>query len=449
MTPSERRVTGTLSAIYILRMLGLFLLLPVLALYAETLPGATPAMIGLALGMYGLTQAVFGIPFGSASDRFGRKPVITFGLLLFAGGSLLAAAAHSVAVIIAGRALQGAGAVAAPIMALLADLLRPEQRSKGMAAIGISIGGAYLVSLPLGPVLAAWLTVPGIFLMIAVLALVMIGLLWWQVPTPVVSRSAGRPRGELRRALTDPHLLRLDFSILALHMLMTGTFVVLPPLLRDQLHLPPAQHLWLYLPTVVLSIVAMVPLIVHAERRARLKPVFVAMVALLGVGIAVLLAGSHVLIGVAAGLLAFLVAFNVLEATLPSMMSRLAPMAGRGAAMGVYSTAQFLGAFIGGAGAGWLRGQHGTQGVLLAGLVLCVVWFALSVGLRAPAHLQTRVIDVAGIGPERARTLTDELSALAGVAEAVVIPDEGVAYLRVDGQRFDPACLARVAGVRA
>lgn len=449
MTPSERRVTGTLSAIYILRMLGLFLLLPVLALYAETLPGATPAMIGLALGMYGLTQALFGIPFGSASDRFGRKPVITVGLLLFAGGSLLAAAAHSVAVIIAGRALQGAGAVAAPIMALLADLLRPEQRSKGMAAIGISIGGAYLVSLPLGPVLAAWLTVPGIFLMIALLALVMIGLLWWQVPTPVVSRAVSRPRGELRRALTDPHLLRLDFSIMALHMLMTGAFVVLPPLLRDQLHLPPAQHLWLYLPTVVLSIAAMVPLIVHAERRARLKPVFVAMVALLAGGLAVLLAGSHVLMAVAAGLLAFLIAFNVLEATLPSMMSRLAPMAGRGAAMGVYSTAQFLGAFIGGAGAGWLRGQHGTQGVLLAGLALCGVWFAVCVGLRAPAHLQTRVIDVAGIGPERARALTDELSALAGVAEAVVIPDEGVAYLRVDGQRFDPACLQRVAGVRA
>lgn len=447
MTPSERRVTGTLSTIYILRMLGLFLLLPVLALYAEGLPGATPAMIGLALGMYGLTQAVFGIPFGSASDRFGRKPVITFGLLLFSAGSVLAAAAHSVAIIIAGRALQGAGAVAAPIMALLADLLRPEQRSKGMAAIGISIGGAYLVSLPLGPVLAAWISVPGIFLMIAALALVMIVLLWWLVPTPVVSRSAAQPRGDLRQALTDPHLQRLYFSIMALHMLMTGTFVVLPPLLRDELHLPPAHHLWLYLPTVVLSIVAMVPLIVHAERRARLKQVFVAMVALLGCGLLIIEAGSHALLAVAAGLLAFLIAFNVLEATLPSMMSRLAPMAGRGAAMGVYSTAQFLGAFMGGAGAGWLRGHHGTQGVLLSGLALCVVWLAVSAGLRAPAHLQTRLVDVGSIGPERARSLTGELMALAGVAEAVVIPDEGVAYLRVDGQRFDPGSLQRIVGV--
>ena len=448
MTPSERRVTGTLSAIYILRMLGLFLLLPVLALYAETLPGATPAMIGLALGMYGLTQALFGIPFGSASDRFGRKPVITVGLLLFAAGSVLAAAAQSVTVIIAGRALQGAGAVAAPIMALLADLLRPEQRSKGMAAIGISIGGAYLVSLPLGPVLAAWLTVPGIFLMIAVLALVMIGLLWWQVPTPVVSRAVTRPSGQLRAALSDPHLLRLYFSIMALHMLMTGTFVVLPPLLRDNLHLPAAQHLWLYLPTVLLSIAAMVPLIVYAERRARLKQVFVAMVGLLTGGLLVLLEGSHALWGVAAGLLAFLIAFNVLEATLPSMMSRLAPMAGRGSAMGVYSTAQFLGAFIGGAGAGWLRGHHGATGVLLAGLALCVIWLAVSVGLQAPAHLKTQLVDVGRLSPERARTLTDELTALVGVAEAVVIPEEGVAYLRVDGQRFEPASLERFAAAK-
>lgn len=448
MTPSERRVTGTLSAIYILRMLGLFLLLPVLALYAETLPGATPAKIGLALGMYGLTQALFGIPFGSASDRFGRKPVITVGLLLFSAGSVLAATAHSVMAIIAGRALQGAGAVAAPIMALLADLLRPEQRSKGMAAIGISIGAAYLVSLPLGPVLAAWLTVPGIFLLIAVLALVMIGLLWWLVPTPVAARSTRQAQGQLRQVLTDPHLLRLDFSIMALHVLMTGTFVVLPPLLRDQLQLPPEHHLWLYLPTVVLSVVAMVPLIVYAERQARLKQVFIAMVALLGVGLAVLMAGSHVLVAVAAGLLAFLIAFNVLEATLPSMMSRLAPMAGRGAAMGVYSTAQFLGAFIGGAGAGWLRGHYGTQGVLLAGLAVCVVWLAVSAGLRAPAKLQTRLVDVGQVRPQRARALTEELSALPGVAEAVVIPEEGVAYLRVDNARFDPACLQQVAGVR-
>ncbi len=443
MTPSERRVTGTLSAIYILRMLGLFLLLPVLALYAETLPGATPLTVGLALGMYGLTQAVFGIPFGSASDRYGRKPVITVGLLLFAAGSVLAAAAHSAPAIVAGRALQGAGAVAAPIMALLADLLRPEQRSKGMAAIGISIGAAYLASLPLGPVLAAWLTVPGIFVLIAVLALVMIGLLWWQVPTPVVSRPVSQPRGQLRAMLADPHLLRLDFSIMALHILMTGAFVMLPPLLRDRLHLPPAQHLWLYLPTVVLSIAAMVPLIVYAERRHKLKPVFLAMVGLLAGGLLVLLEVGDTLWGVAAGLLAFLIAFNVLEATLPSMMSRLAPIAGRGTAMGVYSTAQFLGAFIGGAGAGWLRGQYGADGVLLAGLAVCVVWLAVTLGLRPPAHLQTRLIEVGQISPERAHGLTGELMALAGVAEAVVILEEGVAYLRVDGQRFEPASLER------
>jgi len=443
MTPSERRVTGTLSAIYILRMLGLFLLLPVLALYAEGLPGATPAMIGLALGMYGLTQAVCGIPFGSASDRYGRKPVITFGLLLFAAGSLLAAAAHSVTGIIAGRALQGAGAVAAPIMALLADLLRPEQRTKGMAAIGISIGGAYLVALPLGPLLGAWLTVPGIFLLIAVLATAMIGLLWLLVPTPVTHRPASQPAGQFRAMLANPQLLRLDFSIMALHILMTATFVALPPLLRDNLDLPAAEHPWLYLPTVLLSVVAMVPLIIYAERRHRLKPVFLGMIGLLGGGTLLLLEGRHSLAGVAIGLLAFLIAFNVLEATLPSMMSRLAPMTGRGAAMGVYSTAQFLGAFIGGAGAGWMRGHYGAQGVFLAGIGVCAVWFAVAFGLQPPAALQTRLIAVGDISAERARGLTGELMALVGVAEAVVIPEEGVAYLRVDAKRFEPASLDR------
>lgn len=443
MTPSERRVTGALSAIYILRMLGLFLLLPVLALYVEHLPGSTPLLVGLAVGTYGLTQALFGIPFGNASDRFGRKPVITVGLLLFAIGSVVAALAQTASAMVLGRALQGAGAVAAPIMALLADLLRPEQRSKGMAAIGISIGGAYLVSLPLGPVLASGIGVSGIFWLIAVLALVMVGLLWWQVPTPVSARQVQAPAGQFRAALTDPHLLRLDFSILALHALMTGVFVILPPLLRDQLHLPLGQHLWLYLPTVVLSIAAMVPLIVYAERRGRLKQVFVAMVALIGAGVLVLLELGQALWGVALGLLTFLIAFNVLEATLPSMMSRLAPMAGRGTAMGLYSTSQFLGAFLGGAGAGWLRGHHGTAGVLWAGLALCAVWLLVSTGLRAPAHLQTRLIEVGCVSPDRARQLTEELMRIGGVAEAVVIPEEGVAYLRVDGRTFEAASVER------
>ncbi|MGK2942429.1 MAG: MFS transporter [Immundisolibacter sp.] len=443
MNSSERRVTGTLSVIYILRMLGLFLLLPVLALYVEGLPGSTPLKVGLAVGMYGFTQALFGLPFGTLSDHFGRKQIITLGLGLFAAGSLLAAVAQSANGIIAGRALQGAGAVAAPIMALLADLLRPEQRTKGMAVIGISIGGSYLIALPLGPVLAAWLQVPGLFVLIAVLAAMMIAVLWLAVPTPVTTRPVGQSGQQFRAALTDPHLLRLDFSIMALHILMTATFVALPPLLRDGLNLAPSQHPWLYLPTVLLSIVAMVPLIVYAEKRHQLKSVFIAMIGLLAGGLLLLVEASHTLWAVAAGLVAFLTAFNVLEATLPSIMSRLAPIAGRGTAMGLYSTSQFLGAFIGGVGAGWLRGHYGAQGVFLGGLGVCVVWLAVAIGLRPPTPLQTRLIEVGNVTAARARSLTDELAALTGVAEAVVIPEEGVAYLRVDGTRFEPASLER------
>ena len=331
-------------------------------------------------------------------------------------------------------------------MALLADLLRPEQRSKGMAAIGISIGGAYLVSLAAGAGAGGLADRAGHFSddrragaghdRPAVVA---------GADTGGVAAGQPAERGSCAAALTDPHLLRLDFSIMALHMLMTGTFVVLPPLLRDSL--APAGGA---APVAVSADGAAVDRGHGAADRLRRA----ARAAEAGVrrhgrparpaALLVLLEGSHALCGVAAGLLAFLIAFNVLEATLPSMMSRLAPMAGRGTAMGVYSTAQFLGAFIGGAGAGWLRGHHGAQGVLLAGS-RAVRGVVGRVGWPAARRRTCKrvLIDVADISPERARALTDELTALAGVAEAVVIPEEGVAYLRVDGQRFEPASLER------
>lgn len=442
MNAREWRATGALALIYAVRMLGLFLLLPVLAIYAHDLPGTTPLLVGLAVGSYGLTQALLQIPFGAWSDRFGRRPVITAGLVLFAAGSVLAGVSDHALGLVAGRALQGAGAVAAAIMALLADLTRDEVRTRAMAVIGIAIGASYLVALPLGPWLAALLGVPAVFLGMAALSGVLVALLWTAVPAPAAPVPA-QGRGGFRAVLADRQLLRLDFSILALHAVMTATFVAVPLLLVEQLGLPAARHGGWYLPLVALSVVAMVPLLLWSERGRRLRSALVVSVLLLAAG-ELLLAGARSLQAAALALVLFLAAFNALEAMLPSLVSRLAPLARRGAALGVYSTSQFFGAFLGGALGGALYGQFGPRMILLGAAALCVVWIPVLAGLRPPGGLLTRVVRVGTIGQEQARALEARLAALAGVAESVVVAEAGVAYLKVDRRVFDPASVDRL-----
>jgi MFS family permease len=450
MLPGERRAALSLAGIFSLRMLGMFMILPVFALYADRIDGATPALMGLAIGIYGMTQALLQIPFGLLSDRWGRKPVIAAGLLLFALGSVVAALSDSIYGVIAGRALQGSGAIAAAVMALAADLTREEQRTKAMAIIGISIGMSFSLALVAGPVLDHWLGLAGIFWLTAVLACLGIAVLYLVVPQPAISRlhrDAEPVPAQFLSVLRDGQLLRLDYGILSLHMILTASFTVLPLILRDTLELPSGRHWHIYLPVLVLSVAAMVPFIILAERRRRMKQVFlgaILVVALAQFGLAVWHAS---LFNVALLLFLFYVGFNLLEATLPSLVSKMAPPDSKGTAMGFYSSSQFFGAFLGGTVGGWLQGQAGVAGVLVFCGAAALVWLVVAASMRSPRYLTSHLLQVGVMDAQHARQLAQRLTRVRGVAEAVVIGEEGVAYLKVDKHALDEQALAEAASV--
>lgn len=390
MNPLERRSAYGLAGIYGFRMLGLFLILPVFALYAEHLEYATPVLVGLAIGIYGLTQAVLQIPFGLLSDKVGRKPVIVGGLLLFALGSIIAATADDIWLIIAGRAIQGAGAIAAAIMALLADLTRDSQRTKAMAMVGITIGMSFSVALILGPLLHHWIGMSGIFWLTAGLAVVGIFILLWVVPTPVRSSVHGDAEpvpAMFRRVLANTDLLRLDLGIFTLHLVLTGLFLSIPLALRDA-GLPVQQHSYLYLPVMLVAMAIMVPFIIMAEKHGRMKSVFLG-----GIGLLILAQTGfyftlHSFWGLAFFMLLFFIAFNILEATLPSLVSKAAPPEAKGTAMGVYSTSQFSGAFFGGLVGGGIHAQFGLSAVFLMGTLACLIWLLIASGMRVRVRSQ-------------------------------------------------------------
>lgn len=442
---SEKRATLTLASLYSLRMLGLFMILPVFSLYAGELAGVTPLLTGLAIGIYGLTQAVLQIPLGMLSDRIGRRPVIVGGLLIFALGSVVAALADSIAMVIVGRAIQGAGAIAAAIMALAADLTREEQRSKIMAAIGVSIGVSFVLSMILGPLLNHWVGVPGIFWITAMLALAGIAMVHLGLPRSIVSRrrrDASAVPTELLGVLKDRQLLRIDLSIFSLHLLLTACFVALPLALRDNVGVEAAQHPWIYGPVLVIAILLMVPFVIIAEAKRKMKPVVLAAVATIAVGLALMGAFADSLTGIVVGLFIFFVAFNVLEATLPSWIAKEAPADKKGTAMGVYSSSQFLGAFVGGAAGGWIMGQWGAVAVFMVSAGLTLLWLALMIPMRSPRYCSSRLLPVTVASAAEAALISDKLLAIDGVEEAVVIIDDQVAYLKVDSRRLDEAALA-------
>ena len=442
MSRTELRAALSLSGIYALRMLGLFMILPVFALYAGELSGVTPALTGLAIGVYGDTQALLQIPAGLLSDRVGRKPVIIGGLLVFAMGSVLAALADSIWLIILGRALQGAGAIAAAIMALAADLTREQHRIKAMALIGMSIGLSFALALILGPVLNNLVGVPGIFALTAILALGGVLVVLFVVPHPVelrVHREAEAVPAQFGRILTHGQLLRLDAGIFILHAILTGCFVVLPLILRDEAAVLAEDHWKIYLPVLICSVVAMLPLIILAERRGHTRSVFLAAIVLLLAALVGLYALPASVVSVVAMLLVFFTAFNLLEAMLPSLVSRVAPVDCRGTAMGFYSSAQFMGAFVGSVLAGWLHGAVGLHAFFLLAAGATLVWLLLAVGMVPPAKLSNYIYRLHGQAD--ADGLTERLRGLAGVSEAVVVAEDGVAYLRVDRRLFDEASL--------
>ena len=451
MTADERRAAFWLAGVFSLRMLGLFMILPVFALYAEHLRGNTPALAGLAIGIYGFSQALFQIPFGFLSDRYGRKRMIYLGLLIFAAGSGVAALADSIHGVILGRALQGGGAVSAAVMALAADLTREEHRIKVMAVIGITIGVSFAASMILGPVLNGWIGVPGIFWLTGLLALLGIAVVRFRVPDPVESRihrDAEPVAAQFGRVLLDTQLLRLNFGIFILHLLLTATFVAVPLALRDA-GLPSDQHWQVYLPALVLSMAAMVPFVIIAEKHRRLKPVFLGAILLLILTEFGLLALHATVLETAVLLLVFFTAFNLLEATLPSLIAKLAPPDAKGTAMGVYSSSQFLGAFAGGALGGWLRGLYGLQGVFTFATLAALAWLLAAWTMKNPRYLSSYLLNVGALDEAEARLLALRLAEVPGVAEAAVVAADGVAYLKVDRRALDEAALRACAAAEA
>lgn len=385
MTSVERRAGIGLASIFALRMLGLFLILPVFSLYAKQLPsGDDMALVGLALGAYGLTQTFLQIAYGAASDRFGRKPVIVFGLVLFAIGSFVAAMSHDIYGIIAGRVLQGAGAISAAITALAADLTRDQHLTKVMAMIGSSIGLTFAVSMVGAPILYAAIGMPGIFATTGVLSLLAIYVVMRIVPAaPVVPRQPGWP--SFLEVLVHPQLLRMNFGVFCLHLIQTSMWVLLPAALVHAGGLPVGEHWKIYLPAVLISFALMVPAIIAAEKYGKMKLVFNGAIVLLLVVQIGFGTFGHTVYELFFWLLLFFVAFNILEATQPSLISRIAPPHAKGAALGVYNTTQSLGLFLGGVAGGALAKHSGPDAVWLLCSVLALIWLVLGLTMNMPA----------------------------------------------------------------
>ena len=436
MTTSEKRAVASLASIYALRMLGLFLIMPVLSLFAEQLDGSTPSLIGMAIGIYGITQAILQIPFGLMSDRYGRKKLIIIGLLLFFAGSVVAALSTSIYGVLLGRAIQGSGAIAAPIMALVADLTQEVHRTKAMAIIGLSIGVSFGIAITASPVIAGFIGVHGIFWLIAILSLLAILVILYKVPNPKQSkkhRDAELVPGQFIKILKNPNLLRLDYGIFVLHAILTASFVVVPLLLRDA-GLLPALHWQVYLPVFVISMAAIIPFIILAEKKRKMKPVFIGAIAALVIADLGLMQFHSSLPGIIGFLWLFFTGFNLLEATLPSLISKTAPGDLRGTAMGVYSTCQFLGAGIGGGVGGWCYGAYGASGVFIFCAAIAASWLLWSFSMTPPRYWANLLISLEQLTAQESDAFATEILTLNGVEEVTLHIDEAVAYLKVDNQ---------------
>jgi MFS family permease len=383
MNALEWRAVVSLGAIYALRMIGMFMVLPVFALYAGDLPRpAEPWQIGLAIGIYGLTQACLQIPMGMASDRFGRKPVIALGMVVFAAGSWLAGSTQDIDWIIVGRALQGAGAVSSAVAALLADVTRDAVRTTAMAILGAGMGLAFVLALVLGPLVSGWIGVDGIFQLTGALALLTLPVLLFAVPTPTEPRTSA---GRLREVLANGQLLRLDAGIFLLHACMTTVFTVAPLAIVETLGLPSAQHWKLYLPVLLLSLIPVFPLIRMAEQRGRFKTAFIGAICVLAMALALASAEHSSAMLLVLALFLYFIGFNFLEGALPSLISRKAPPEQKGAALGIYSSAQFLGAFAGGTLGGLAMQRGGISAAFALAATLPIIWLIIAAKLAPPS----------------------------------------------------------------
>jgi MFS family permease len=435
MTNIERRAIISLSSVMGLRMIGLFMVLPLFTLYARTLQGATPALIGLAMGVYGLSQALLQIPFGALSDRFGRKPMILIGLLIFALGSLLAGMAHSITLMIIARALQGAGAVGSTILAMMADLTREEQRTKSMAIAGMTLGFSFMMAMLIGPLLTTWLSVSGIFYLAVLLGLFAITLLYTVVPTPEVTRWHRDTEPEFsafRKLLVMPELAKLNSGIFILHAVFTASFVVIPISLQRYAGLSASLQWRLYVPSLLIAFVISLFCIGMAERKQQVKPYFIGGILTLALAEAVLWAAPVNTLFASLGLCLFFSGFSLLEAFLPSLISRAAPVARKGSALGIYSSSQFFGIFVGGALGGWLYGQLGLTGVYLFCLALVFFWLAIALIMQPPRYLVNQMLRLSVSQQRDWRNIAAKLQLIPGIVDVIFIAEDGMAYLKME-----------------
>ncbi|ALD02452.1 MFS transporter [Acinetobacter albensis] len=438
MNALERRSTFALSSIFALRMLGLFMIIPVFSVAGQSYQGATPALIGLAVGVYGLTQAILQIPFSLLADRFSRKPLVIIGLLLFALGGAVAAMSETIYGVIIGRAIAGGGAVSAVVMALLADVTREEQRSKAMAIMGMSIGVSFMLAFSLGPWLTSLVGISGLFWVTTIMGLAAISMLFL---VPKITRHhKNYQQGylqQLKQVLKMGDLNRLHISVFALHLLLTAMFIYMPSQLIQVADIPLASHGWVYLPLLIISLFFAFPSIILAEKYRQMRGIFLTAIAGIVLGLLVLIFGFESKYILLLGLGLFFVAFNVMEALLPSWLSKSAPIQSKATAMGVNASSQFLGAFFGGMIGGQLLLLNNTSmgwGILTA---IAVLWLLISFGLVQPRYLSSLVLAL----PESKQTdeWTSQLLAIRGIEEVVVMPDQQFAYVKIDKQLIDEA----------
>ncbi|MGK2946625.1 MAG: MFS transporter [Candidatus Malihini olakiniferum] len=439
MTPRERRATWGLGIVVSLRILGMFMVLPVLMTYGMTLQDASESLIGIAIGIYGLMQALFQVPFGLLSDRVGCKPLIIIGLLIFVFGSLIAALTTNIWGIILGRALQGAGAISAAVMALLSDLTREQNRTKAMAFIGISFGVTFAIAIVISPIVAHAWGLQSLFWFMALLASLGIVITLTLIPNAAnhaFNRESAIVRCNIRYVLSNSRLVKLNVGIMCLHILLMSIFVALPHVL-EKAGLHAEAHWKVYLYTILISFIGVLPFIIYAEVKRQIKPVFVGcIITLLAAEIFLWIAGTQ-LWPIVAGVQLFFLAFNIMEALLPSLISKEAPAGYKGTIMGVYSTTQFIGVAIGGSMGGTLLQFHGAAWVFAAGALLCILWLILGISMKEPPYLSSLRITLPEL-PEEAlydSVIAQKISIHPGVVEAIFVPEERSAYVKIDCQK--------------